>query len=216
MRQASRHAQLHAQTRLREQRRRLAVEAARLISEGGIRDFHLAKLKAAQRLGIHDDQSLPRNDEVEHALREHQRLFLGKTQEALLRGRREAAVEAMAFLDSFEPRLVGAVLDGTADAHSAICLHLHADDATEVGRFLAERGIPFDQSSRCLRLDRERQAEVAVFLFSADGLPFDLAVLPRDALRQAPLDRSGGRPMRRASLPLLQHLVEASYASGDD
>lgn len=215
MRQASRHAQLHAQTRLRERRRRLAVEAARLISEGGIRDFHLAKLKAAERLGMHDDQSLPRNDEVEAALREHQRLFLGEAQEALLRERREAAAQAMTFLADFEPRLVGAVLDGTADVHSAICLQVHAEDATEVARFLAERGIPVDESIRRLRLDRERQADVPVYAFSADGLPFDLAVLPRDALRQAPLDRSGSRAMRRASLPALQRLIEASYAESD-
>ncbi len=212
MRQASRHAQLHAETRLRERRRRLAVEAARLISEGGIRDFHLAKLKAAARLGIHDDQSLPRNDEVEAALREHQRLFLGEAQDALLRARREAAVQAMGFLADFEPRLVGAVLDGTADAHSAICLHVHADDATEIGGFLADHGIPLDLSSRRLRLDRERQVDLPVYVFSADGLPFDLTVLPRDALRQAPLDRSGSRPMRRASLSALQRLIEASFA----
>src|SRR5690606_10843586 len=114
MRQPSRHAQLHAETRTRERRQRLAIEAARVISESGIRDFHLAKLKAAQRLGIHDDQSLPRNSEIETALREYQRLFMGDSQAELLRERRDAAAQAMAFLARFEPRLVGAVLDGTA------------------------------------------------------------------------------------------------------
>src|SRR3546814_19953739 len=54
---------------------RPAHEAARLIAEGGIRDFHQAKLKAAERLGILDDASLPRNREIEDALREYQRLF---------------------------------------------------------------------------------------------------------------------------------------------
>ena len=37
-----------------------------------MRDFHLAKRKAAQRLGIFDDASLPRNREIEDALREYQ------------------------------------------------------------------------------------------------------------------------------------------------
>jgi hypothetical protein len=49
------HAVTHTETRTRERRQRLAIEAARLISEGGIRDYHLAKRKAADRLGIHDD-----------------------------------------------------------------------------------------------------------------------------------------------------------------
>lgn len=212
MRQTSRHAHLHALTRTRERRQRLAIEAARLISESGIRDFRQAKLKAAQRLGIHDDQSLPRNREIEEALREYQRLFLGDAQAQLLRERREAAAQAMAFLERFEPRLVGAVLDGTADAHSAICLHLHSDDATAVVRFLDEAGIPWQESARRLRLDRERQADFPVLVFNADGLPFDLTVLPHDALRQAPLDRSE-RPMRRAALGGLQRLIEESYAA---
>lgn len=212
MRQPSRHAQLHAQTRTRERRQRLAIEAARVISESGIRDFHQAKLKAAQRLGIHDDQSLPRNSEIETALREYQRLFLGDSQADLLRERREAAAQAMAFFARFEPRLVGAVLDGTADSHSAVCLHLHADDSTAISRFLADSGIPCDESSRRVRLDRQRQTEVPVLVFNADGLAFDLTLLPLDSLRQAPLDRSATQTMRRASLSGLQRLIEDSYA----
>ena len=74
------HAHTHAQTRTRERRQHLAFEAARLMAEGGIRDYHQAKLKAAQRLGIHDDASLPRNCEIDEALRDYQRLFLGSCQ----------------------------------------------------------------------------------------------------------------------------------------
>ncbi|MDQ3161082.1 MAG: hypothetical protein M3Q51_08715, partial [Pseudomonadota bacterium] len=85
------HAQLHAQTRTRERRQQLALEAARLMAESGIRDYHLAKLKAAQRLGIHDDASLPRNREIEQALREYQRLFLRNDHAFEIRRRREAA-----------------------------------------------------------------------------------------------------------------------------
>jgi hypothetical protein len=175
--------------------------------ESGIRDFHQAKLKPAARLGESDEGSLPRNSEIEEALREYQRLFQGDSQPQLVQSRREAATRAMSFLADFEPRLVGAVLDGTADAHSAVCLHLYADDADAVSRFLQEAGIPYELRARQLRLDRERSAEFPVYLFAAENLPFDLTVLPRDALRQAPLDRSGERTMRRASLAALQELL---------
>ncbi len=208
MRHARQHAVTHVQTLTRERRQRLAIEAARLMSEDGIRDFHQAKLKAAQRLGILDDLSLPRNCEIEQALRDYQRLFCADSQPALLRVRREAAARAMHFFAQFTPRLVGSVLDGTADAHSPVCMHLHTDQPDGVGEFLREQGIPAETGSRHLWIDREREAEVPVWLFSAEDLSFDLTVLPHDALRQAPLDRSGNRPMRRASRVALRAMLE--------
>jgi len=202
------HHRIHTHDRLQRNRVRIAQEAARLMSEHGIRDFHHAKLKAAERLGILDTQALPRNQEIEQALREHQRLFLGDSQPQLLRQRREAALDAMRFLAAFEPRLVGAVLEGTADAHSAVCLHVYSDDPEAVMLYLREHGVPFDTQVRRLRYGRdEDQPEYQVLLFAADELPFDLTVLPRDALRRAPLDRADDRPMRRASLTQVELLL---------
>jgi hypothetical protein len=202
------HHRIHAHDRLQRNRLRVAQEAARLMSEHGIRDFHHAKLKAAERLGILDTQALPRNLEIEQALREHQRLFLADSQPQLLRERREAAVEAMRFLAAFEPRLVGAVLEGTADAHSAVCLHVYSDDPEAVVLYLREHGVPIETQVRRLRYSRDEQPEYPVLLFAADELPFDLTVLPRDALRQAPLDRADDRPMRRASLAQVEMLLD--------
>jgi hypothetical protein len=201
------HHRIHAHDRVQRNRQLIAQEAARLMSEHGIRDFHHAKLKAAERLGILETQALPRNNEIEDALREHQRIFQGDSQPQLLRVRREAAIEAMRFLAPYQPRLVGAVLEGTADAHSAVCLHVFSDDPEAVGLFLREHGVPIELQTRRLRPSRDEQADYPVLLFSADGLPFDLTVLPRDALRQAPLDRVDDKPMRRASLSMLETLL---------
>ena len=201
------HHRIHAQDRLQRNRRRIAQEAARLMSEHGIRDFHHAKVKAAERLGILETQALPRNNEIEDALREHQRLFHGDTQPQALRARREAAVEAMRFLRGFDARLVGAVLEGTADEHSAVCLHVFSDDPEAPGLFLREQGIPLETQTRRLRWSHSEQSEHTVLLFGADGIPFDLTVLPMDALRQAPLDRVDERPMRRATAAMVQQLL---------
>ena len=207
-------ARQHAETRTRERRRRLAHEAARLMAEGGIRDFHQAKLKAAARLGIHDDASLPRNREIEEALREYQRIFLGDSQARALHRRREAAARALEFLAPFEPRLVGPVLEGTADANSPVLLHAYSDDAEAVARFLDEHGIPAESRTRRLRLDRERVADLPVWLFGAEDLAFDLTVLPLHALRQAPLSSVDEKPMRRASLPQLRLLLAEEEIAG--
>ncbi|MBH1667096.1 hypothetical protein I5U73_18755 [Stenotrophomonas maltophilia] len=200
-------ARQHATTQTRERRHRLAHEAARLMAEGGIRDFHQAKLKAASRLGLHDDASLPRNVEIEDALREYQRLFAGPQHGNELQRRREAALRALEFLHAFAPRLVGPVLDGTADANSPVQVHLHSDDPEAVHRFLDEQGIPAESRVRRLRLDRERSLDVPVWVFSAEELTFDLAVLPYDALRQAPLSPVDEKPMRRASQAQLRELL---------
>jgi hypothetical protein len=217
---ARQHAHQHAQTRTRERRHRLAHEAARLMAEGGIRDYHQAKLKAAERLGIFDDASLPGNREIEEALREYQRLFLGDSQSSDLRQRREAAMHALEFFGRFEPRLVGPVLDGTADRNSPVALHLHADDAEAVARFLEDQRIPAESRTRRLRLDRERNEDAPVWLFAADGLSFDLTVLRLDQLRQAPLSSVDEKPMKRASLSQLRTLLAqdeiAGYEAGND
>jgi hypothetical protein len=218
MHHARQHAHQHALTRTRERRHRLAHEAARLMAEGGIRDYHQAKLKAADRLGIHDDASLPRNREIEDALREYQRLFIGDAQATGLRVRREAALRALEFFAPFEPRLVGPVLDGTADANAPVALQLYTDDADAVPRFLDERDIPAEARSRRLRLDLQRQYEAPVWLFSAEDLTFDLTVLPLDVLRQAPLSGVDEKPMKRASLAQLGALLAedeiAAYEAG--
>lgn len=214
MQQARRHAHQHAVTRVRERRTRLAHEAARLMAEGGIRDYHQAKLKAAERLGIHDDASLPRNREIHDALREYQRLFHGDAQADHLRHSREAALRALEFFAAFRPRLVGAVLDGTADERSAVALQLFSDDPDAVPRFLDEHGIPAQPRSRRLRLDPGREADCPVWLFSAEDLSFDLTVLPAVALRQAPLSGIDGRPMARASAAQLSALLAEDEIAG--
>jgi hypothetical protein len=203
----------HHGGRAQELRRRIALEAARLMSEHGIRDFHQAKRKAAERLGAGEDVGLPKNSEIEDALREYQRLFQADEQPVRLRRLREVARDAMRFFVHFQPRLVGAVLDGTADRHSAVCLHLFSDAAEEVVAFLDDQGIPYEEQNRRLRTSHDAQHEYPVLLFSADEVAIDLTVLPLDAIRQAPLDRVGDRPMRRAALAALEELLAQESAT---
>lgn len=202
------HAQLHAQTRTRERRHRLAHEAARLMAESGIHDFQQAKQKAARRLGIADDASLPRNSEIQQALREYQRLFQGQSQPQALHRLREAALEALRFFGPFQPLLAGAVVDGTADAQSPVCLHLHTDQPLELQDWLQRHAIPARPAVRTVRLDRDRHGDVDVWLFDADGVAFELLVLPLHLQRQAPLSPVDEKPMQRLSATQLQRLLE--------
>lgn len=188
-------------------RQQLAVEAARIISEQGVRDYGLAKRKAAERIGVQDDFSLPSNREVDAALRQHQALFQSLDQPRWLRERRLAAIEAMGFFSKFDPRLVGAVLDGSADQHSAVCLHLFCTHRAEVEHWLLDRNIPFEADERRIRLDAQREGVVPVLRLCADDINFDISLFDHDALRQAPLDRITEKPMRRAAIDAVSALI---------
>ena len=188
-------------------RRRIAVEAARLIAEGGLRDFHDAKLKAAARVGAFDEACLPRNIEIEEALREHQRLFQGDSQPRQLLRLHQAAIEAMRFLACFEPRLVGAVLDGSADAHSAVRLHLFSDDPREILVFLDDHRIPYEEQTRTPHAAHAPGESWPALRVSADDVAIEITVFPLDGLRQAPPDRVTGKPMQRATLAAVEALV---------
>lgn len=197
---------IHADDRVQHNRYRIAQEAARLMSEHGS-DYRRAKLKAARRLGISGDQALPRNHEIEQALREHQRLFRAHSQPQALHRRRAAACDAMRFFATFRPRLVGPVLEGTADIHSPVSLHLFCDDVETFTRFLHENNIPARQQSRRLRVSRDIQIDYPVFALTADDMPFDLTLMPLDSLRQAPLDPVHERPTPRANVTAVEALL---------
>jgi hypothetical protein len=70
--------------------------------------------------------------------------------------------------------------------------------------------------TRRLRITRDEQVEYPVLLFAADNLPFDITVLPHNALRQAPLDRTDEKPMRRASLASVEILLAEEEGEQDE
>ena len=72
-------------------RRAIAQEAARIMAEHGIRDFYVAKRKAAERYGVFEGGLLPKNIEIEEALAGYQRLFGGDSHAESLQSQRGAA-----------------------------------------------------------------------------------------------------------------------------
>lgn len=179
------------------------------MADEGVRDFHAAKRRACERLGLaHDHRHLPANHEIEAALQDHLQLFHGQALPARRRRLRTLALEAMGFLDRFEPRLVGPVLSGTVTEHTAIELLLTADTSEEIGHFLDEHGIPHDTHERRLRYGGDRQTSIPAYRFEADGVTVELAVLDRVAAREPPLSPVDGKPMHRASRREVEELLK--------
>ncbi len=113
----------------------------------------------------------------------------------------------MRFLARFKPRLVGAVLSGTADEHSDVCLHLFADTAEEVRLFLLDNGIPHEHGERVMRLASDETERLPTYRFMADDVPVELVVFAARARRRVPLSPVDGRPMQRAALQTVEALA---------
>ena len=194
--------------RTEDLRRALAQEAARIMAEHGIEDFLQAKRKAADRLGVHDVAVLPKNIEIEAALRAHLRLFGRDSHDHSLKDQRRIALDTMRLLAEFQPRLVGSVLTGTATNYSDINLHLFADGSEAVAIRLLDMGIPHEFYERRVKMDADRSISHPALRFDANGRTVDATVFPVDGIRQSPYSPVDGRPMRRADAREVAELVD--------
>ena len=189
-------------------RRLICAEAARIMTEESVRDFHTAKRKAATRLNLPETKNLPTNLEVETALKEYMTLFHSGTLSKTLRHLREIAAEAMRFLNKFDPRLVGPVLSGTVTPTSEVHLHVSADTPEEVAFALEGANIPYDSSNRKLRYGGDRNESFPAYRFIADTATIEVCVFSHNTVRETPLSPVDGKTMRRASLREVEGLLD--------
>jgi hypothetical protein len=191
----------------------VAAEAARIIATEGQSNYHAAKRKAAVRIGVSERLALPSNVEVKEALRRYQNLYGGPAHQDNLGRLRQTAVRAMRILEPFQPRLVGSVLDGTADIHSRVALHVFSDSTEHVVLFFVESGTPFSQEQRQIRWFNSEHRVVPLIVFVLDGREVELTVFDTLHLRQAPPSPIDGRPQRRASLSETETLLAETTES---
>lgn len=199
-----------APTRSDHLRSAVAQEAARLMAEHGIQDYLTAKRKAAERYGVVEGAFLPKNTEIEAALASYQRLFGGEQHVGSLQKQRRTALRAMKMLEQFEPRLVGAVLNGTATEYSDIQLHVFSDNPEAVYMQLMDRRYEYEVFERKLKLTPERQIAVPSARFGIEDEIIEAFVFPKDGIRQAPISPVDGKPMRRAGIAEASMLTETS------
>jgi len=188
----------------------LAQEAARIMADDNVLDFQMAKRKAAHRLGVSATRNLPGNQEIEQALHEYQRLFQADSQPDYLRQSRETALSAMRLFSKFEPRLVGAVLAGTAGQYTEVEIHVYADTPERVQFFLMQQDIPYESCERRVQYKRGDYQTQPAYRFVAGEVRVLLLVFSTDGTHQPPLSQVDGRPMQRADIAALAQLLSAS------
>jgi hypothetical protein len=95
-----------------------------------------------------------------------------------------AALQAMQLLQPFAPRLAGALADGTADPRLPIVLHLQAEHADDVLRFLAEHGIPARMRETRMYLPRAPAQTLPGVGFLAGDQEFQIWIFTEGQFRQ--------------------------------
>jgi hypothetical protein len=189
-------------------RQQLAAEAARLIVEHGIQDFALAKRKAAARLGVRSGAgSLPSNAQIQEHVVERQRIFEPDAHDRRLVKLRSIATDVMEVLEEFRPKLVGAVLEGTATVNSPIELHVFSDAPEAIAAALEEQGFRLRDSQRRYRFGREITEQIPGFALLVADEELQVMVFRERGSSHAPLSPIDGKPMRRASRSAVMALL---------
>jgi len=194
-------------------RAEIAAAAARMIAEDGS-DYASAKRRAARQiLGEQKTRGdiLPDNAQIEEEVRAYNELFFADTQPARLLYLRQLALQVMEELARFSPYLTGAVLNGTAGAHSDIHLQLFTSSAKDVEIYLLNKNIDFEvsESAHFNRAGNHAPVETLSFLLRQRGSAAEgvhLAVYDVDDLRNA---ASGKRTARaeRANIDAVRRLI---------
>jgi hypothetical protein len=175
----------------------------------GQRNYMAAKRKAAERIGYSNRQALPSNREVEQALRAYQGIFGGEQHFQDLQRLRETAVSVMRRLERFCPRLVGPVLEGTADGHSRVSIHLFHDPPEDVLFSLEAMGVTFHEEQRKIRWHDGGHRHIQLLVTQVGDAAVELALFASLDLRQAPPCPVDGRPQKRARLYEVESLLAA-------
>ena len=88
--------------KMKQVRREVAAEAARILATEGQHNYHAAKKKAAERIGVSERLALPSNLEVKDALRTYQALYGGPEHRDTIDGLRQVAARVMRLLEAFQ------------------------------------------------------------------------------------------------------------------
>ena len=190
----------------RNVRRVIRYESARILVDGGSRDFQRVKRKACARLGLSERHNLPTNLEIEESLSDQLQLFSKQStgnQHTLFL---TAAAHLMRQLRDFSPYLTGAALSGVITKRRPIEIHVFASTVEEVCDRLASNSVGFEQTYKRMRFAKQQYHQISAFRFTDGEINFEVMVfLSSDPY--PPLSTINGKPMPRASLKRVNKML---------
>lgn len=204
----------------------VAIEAARVMYEEGVKQYFTAKRIAARRiLGRTEAKAsrfrpgaLPSNGEIREALLLLAANAEGAHREHRLFVLRLVALRAMRAMEAFAPRLIGSVSTGHVRKGSDVDVQLFTEDfdaAERVARGLdprVERERVTIRKGGELREYTHLHAQVAP-REGAELYAVEFTVYPYEDLRYRPRSSTDGKPIHRMKLTRVAALVETEHAA---
>jgi len=195
-----------------ERRYLLAREAARLMYEDGIKQFHTAKLKAAKKL-LHGRGlracDLPSNGEISKASHELALLQEGDSLGARLFEMRITALEVMEKLKIFRPRLMGSVSTGKIKKTSDIDLHVFCDEPERLEKHLDQLDYSYEKEQ--VNIIYEGKPREFTHIYFQREFPVELSVYPEKEIRVRGRSSTDGQVIIRLSEAKLLELIEREH-----
>ena len=195
----------------------IALEAARLMYEEGVKQYFTAKRLAAKRLLgrvggkrlRYRPSDLPSNGEIRDALLVLADFAEGDRRQRRLFAMRVVALGAMKSLEAFEPRLIGSVSTGHIRKGSDIDLHVFTDDPDALVARVQELGWPWETE----RVTILKFGEIREYLHVHAKLTYDveLTVYERREMRFRPRSSTDGKPIVRVRASALEALIAEEH-----
>lgn len=191
----------------------IALEAARLMLEEGVKQYFVAKRLAAKRkLGKtggkrtrYRPTDLPSNGEIREAILELAKMSEGSRRLRRLFAMRVVAIESMRALDGFEPRLIGSVSTGHVRKGSDIDISVFTSEEDALERRLRELGWTFTRE--VVSIQKFGHVREYVHYHVADVFSVELTVYDPRELRERPRSSTDGKPIVRLRIGEVEALT---------
>ena len=196
-------------------RRQIAFEAAKLMYQRQVSEYHHAKMKAARRIcrsWVKPDD-LPSNSEIRDEIQGFARMFEGEKRFDRLREMRIEALNIMRMLMRFKPRLIGSVLTGHIRDGSDIDIHVFSDSVESITNELDYHGYRYEVQRKRVRKDGEVTTYRHVHVY--DRYEFELTVYPTSKTSFVFTSSITGKPIEKKSIPQLEQFLKETYPDID-
>lgn len=175
-------------------RQRIAVDAARLMVMGEVKEYFTAKRKAARRYGLnyrYSPKSLPSNREIRDEILTHARIHEGDARTVRLGDMRRCAYAIMQAMKRFRPKLIGSVCTGHIRQGSDVDIHVFADSLDAVTAVLREQHLRFATERKVIvkhgdrktythvHVEAEFEVELTVYPSARASYPFKSSITGR-------------------------------------
>lgn len=194
-------------------RQLITNEAARLMYQDCVSQYHTAKYMAARKvlsgggkkISIKSPSYLPTNGEISAAVDTLVQLHEGDSGYVQLFSMRVIALEYLQQLEAFSPRLIGSVSTGRIKKTSDIDIHVFTDSMEELQNRMDVLGRLYETAD--VVVSQNSVLKVYTHVYIEHEYPIELSVYPKNEIRVRTRSSTDGKPIIRMTANKLLELI---------